>query len=493
MSKLLSRIFFILFSLLLSSYLIAQQANNDIIALNDEGEAIATEDTTILSFSQFIEMVITYHPVARQAQLRPAMADAQMLGARGNFDPKIATDWSEKDFDAKDYYRIIEGGFKIPTWYGLTLSGGYQNNDGMFLNPENTTDDFGLWHLGVEMNVLQGLIIDERRASIQQARIFEKATENEQELMLNNLLVDAAHAYLHWQSVYEAIFIIEESIELAQQTYDATVLSVVNGDKAPIDTVEALLIVQDRQYFLQESLLQLIDAVQAVENFLWFDGIPIEVGDNMFPEPLALINFGDLMALDNNDEMFINTHPEILEKMLKQESFGIDLRLKKDKLKPKLKVKYNPLLATTENDAIPTYSVADLKWGFSFSFPLFLRSERAAIQKVNLKIKENQFDIEDKRNNISNKIAAFREKNIIVNNQLDLQALKVDGSRRLLEGELERLSYGESSIFLINKREQKYLDEQIKQISLLAKFNLTGISLLFFQGQLFEQYELLSY
>ncbi|MBK7410356.1 MAG: hypothetical protein IPJ40_21235 [Saprospirales bacterium] len=133
---------------------------------------MAQGDSTILTYREFIGFVWQQHPLARQAELQMDFADAALLSARGAFDPVLSSGWNEKYFDDKHYYRIFDAGFRIPTWYGLSVTGGYENTDGTYLNPENKTDQNGLWTLGVEANLLQGLLIDERRAALQQAKKY---------------------------------------------------------------------------------------------------------------------------------------------------------------------------------------------------------------------------------------------------------------------------------------------------------------------------------
>ena len=58
--------------------------------------------------------------------------------ARGGFDPKIEVDFNKKQFKDKEYYSILNSSFKIPTWYGIEIKAGFDNNEGIYLNPENT-------------------------------------------------------------------------------------------------------------------------------------------------------------------------------------------------------------------------------------------------------------------------------------------------------------------------------------------------------------------
>lgn len=440
----------------------------------------AQPDTVLLSYTAFIQNVLEQHPVARQAALQQDFARAQLLAARGQFDPILSSGWDDKYFGDKHYYRIFDAGFQIPTWYGLSVLGAYENTSGVYLNPENTTSGNGLWSLGLEANLLQGLVIDERRAALRQARIYRQAAENERNRLLNEVLNAAAQAYVRWQAVFYVQAVIDENILLAREYLEATRQSFLVGDKPAIDTLEAFLILQDRQMLRQENELEWVKARQNLENFLWYEQVPLELQANTRPEDISAsdLNF-DLPPSVRFD---IENHPDLLEKYYKKTQYEVEQQLKRDKLKPKLKVKYNPLFATSDNSLRPEYSINNYKWGFGFSMPLLLRSERAALQKTTLTIAELDFSIQEKRNSLQNKVDANRQIQNVLEEQFLLQQQNVRNYQALLEAEREKFALGESSVFLLNKRSEKYLETQIKLIELQAKRQLARIDYLFLTG-----------
>ena len=285
----------------------------------------AQVDSTTLTYNSFIQYVLKHHPVAKQADLQLNRAMIERLAARGGFDPKIQSDWDEKLFDEKDYFRIFRAGIKIPTDYGLTVTGGYENTDGVFLNPENTTDPRGLWSLGIEANVIQGLLIDERRAALQQADVVQKMTTNERLLILNELLYKASLEYFYWQQLFKTQDVIIESVELAQTYFENTKQSFINGDKPAIDTLEAYLVVQDRLLFLQKNSQNLVKSQQQLENYLWLNNIPLALQTGIEPERLT--TFTPIITPDLN-QMLV-AHPMLLEKEYKIESYSIERKLKR--------------------------------------------------------------------------------------------------------------------------------------------------------------------
>ncbi|NND32653.1 MAG: TolC family protein [Saprospiraceae bacterium] len=440
-------------------------------------------DSTILTYREFMDNVIRFHPLSRKADLKSRMAEAEWLSARGNLDPVITSGWNEKNFDDKLYYRQFQGKLQIPiSRFGVDFVTGYENSDGTFLNPEYSTGTNGLWNAGVEVDVLQGLIVNERRIALDQARIFQDLAENERQIMLNQLLYEASIQYLQWQQFDAFRITLIENLELAINYLENTKQSFLNGEKTAMDTLEANILFQDASISLQKNEALLLKARQQLENFLWFNDMPVTLQPDTQPETSGNGLFVQSINLDN--ERAVVNNPIILAADNKITQNEIEQRLKREKLKPKFKIKYNPLLATSDAGLSPTFSAADFKWGFDFSFPLLLRSERADVQRGAIKIQELVLDRENKRNELENKLDATLQQQEILAGQLQLLQENVAGYRLLLEGENEKFRLGESSVFLLNKRQEKYIDGQLKLIELRLKLERERLNYLYYSNQL---------
>ena len=157
------------------------------------GGALLAQVPPVLDRATFVRIVLENHPVARQAALRPALGEEAVRSARGGFDPVATANYDGKRFDEKNYYRLFEAGLKVPTWYGVELFTGFRENNGDRLDPQATTPADGLVELGGRISLGQGLLMDQRRASLRKAQAYLRATAAEQEQMLNDLLLQALH------------------------------------------------------------------------------------------------------------------------------------------------------------------------------------------------------------------------------------------------------------------------------------------------------------
>ena len=154
---------------------------------------------TVLNFEEFIGIVREHHPLAFAANLQSEKGAATLTKARGGFDPKLFGTVDQKYYDDKQYFSYVHAGLKIPTWFGISVDGGYDLNEGAYLNPSSRVPDNGLWYAGLNITLAKGLLIDDRRAELQQAKIYQESAQMEQRIMLNQLYYDASTAY--WENL----------------------------------------------------------------------------------------------------------------------------------------------------------------------------------------------------------------------------------------------------------------------------------------------------
>lgn len=444
----------------------------------------AQTDTTQLSYEEYLNNVLRFHPLSQKSDLLQARAAARLLGARGLIDPYLEGSWDEKNFDEKLYYRQYRGRLVFPTRMGVNIIGGYENTDGIFLNPEDKTDDLGLWSMGLEVDLIQGLINNERKIALERADVFRQLTENEQQLVLNELIFEASTAYFNWQLFYEYQLIYLQNIAISEDYLEATRSSFENGEKTAMDTLEAFTLLQEAITLLQKNEYDLVKARQNVENYLWFENVPVLLQPATVPLRSEDPNLDPLQNIDSLD---LSNHPAILQYANKIKTAELDQVLKREKLKPKLKAKYNALLATRE-DIVPTFESSNYKWGLSLELPIRQRSDRASIQEGVIKISELSLDMSNKENTLRNKIESRWIQQGVLSDQVDLFNQYVNNAQLLLEGEREKFQFGESSVFLLNKRQEKYVQAQLKLVETITKMKMTQLEYLFFSNDLLDSF-----
>ena len=159
---------------------------------------------TTFSEERFYALVIQNHPLAKQANLEIQFGEKSVLKARGGFDPKLYNQLNQKYYAGSQYYSFLNAGLKIPTWYGIEVKSGFEMNQGAYLNPEEKPPNGGLWYGGVSVSLGQGMFIDQRRAELKKAKIYQQSTYFEQKLQLNELMYEAGYSYWNWFLAYHS-------------------------------------------------------------------------------------------------------------------------------------------------------------------------------------------------------------------------------------------------------------------------------------------------
>lgn len=436
------------------------------------------ELSNVLRFDEYLGYVKKFHPIVKQANLVIDESQAQLMKSRGAFDPKLEVDYNRKKFKNTEYFDRLNGAFKIPTWFGVELKAAFEDNSGEFLNPEAFVPDDGLYSAGVSMALGQGLWINNRMAALKQARLFGEQAKADRDIYVNNILYEASLVYFEWLQAYNELILFQNILVNAELRYRGILKGVEVGQNAEIDATEARIAVNSRKLGLEQSKVKLIKAGLELSNFLWLENnIPIELQPDIIPdvntEPIvdATFNINQLRT----EEVLLDAHPKMISLGYKLEGLEVEKRLKANKLLPRIDAEYNFITETPE--VARTLNSAEYKGGVNVVFPLFLRKERGDLKLAKLKLQDTEFEIDATRVNLQNKINALKQEleSYVAQNELTTQM--VQDYQRMLEAEERKFEIGESSLFLVNARESKLIDGQLKAIEIQNKFFSTKAKL----------------
>lgn len=430
------------------------------------------------SMRDFLQTIEVYHPIAKKAALLNDAADAELLLAKGVFDPYIESEIAQKEYADKLYYRQWNSSLYIPVWGGIDAYIGHLKNSGDFLDPSETLPDEGLIKAGIKMDVLSGFWNNRRQIDIAQAKLMQDANANEFIIEMNELFHEAVQDYIHWSRSYAVMELQRSFIEKAQARYSNTVILFQQGDIPAIDTLEAFMQLQDRTAAFNESLVFYIYALNQVNAYLWDNNLnPLRLSETQIPEPLDSLNWLSTLPFNQNWAQ----HPKILDYEFKTNDLQFERKLKQQYLLPNLSLHYN-VLNSPSNNILNELETSNYQFGLSFNYPLFLRQERAALQLVGIKLQEVQLDQINTLNTLKVKAEILEQELQTWDDQRKLLSSLRDNSSVLLNAEEMKFSLGESSLFLVNSRELSYLNNSMKSISadakylstLLKKLNNTG-------------------
>ena len=445
-----------------------------LFGITASAQEIASKEFT---FNEFLGYVKKYHPLVKNANLNIDAAQANLMMARGGFDPKIEVDFSQKQFKNQEYYSILNSSFKIPTWYGVEIKAGFDNNEGVYLNPENKTPNQGLTSLGISVPLGQGLFINQRMADVRKAKIQLQLSLSERKLQSIAVLYDASLAYFNWKKTFDEVLLYEEYNTNAQIRFKGIQSLIQQGDKPAIDSIEAGIIVKNRQLNLEDAKLKLAKAKLELSNFLWLENnIPLEIADELIPEKQLEFTIQEILKTNDllNSDFSMTNHPKINALQSKIEMLNVDKKLKANMLLPKIDLGYSYL---SEPTYFNNYQLEDYKIGLDFYFPLFLRKERGSLKLAKYKVQETEFTLNLEKVQLVNKINAQKTEIESLLKQKDLIKGLVTDNLTMLNSEERLFSFGESSLFLINTRENNVVSAQLSKIALENRFYISNSEL----------------
>ncbi|MFC2110010.1 TolC family protein [Bacteroidota bacterium] len=434
---------------------------------------------SILPLEEYLAYVKKYHPIIKQARLISSEGEIKLLKSRGAFDPKLEVDYGRKKFKGTAYYKKLNTTFKIPTWYGIDFKANYENNEGAYLSPEYNTPDNGLFSAGISMSLAKGLLINQRMATLKQAKLYNKQAQAKQKLLVNDILYQAINTYFNWLKNYQAKiiynnYVINATLRLknVKKNYEA-------GDKPAIDTLEASINLKNRLLNFEKAKIGYIKSTLELSNYLWLENnLPLELEAYITPD-INTVHTIDIVlnsSVLNSTETLIKNHPKLQSLRLKKERLAIDKKLKTNNILPKIDFQYNFLSPNYNNtDYI---SLSNFKSGLNISFPLFLRKERADLKLAKLNLENIKYDIAATQISLKNKIESSIQEMESYTVQDSILRDLVNDYKKLVKAEERKFNVGESSLFLVNYREVKLIESQLKQVDTEYKLLNSKSSLL---------------
>ncbi|GAB2705505.1 TolC family protein [Mucilaginibacter koreensis] len=442
-------------------------------------QKVKQPDTSkLFKLSDLQMMVFKYHPIIKQAALLTDAAKANVMQSLGYFDPNLKANFNQKVFGGYDYYNHWTSELKVPLWLaGADLKVGYDRNVGTYANPETHTSLAGLAGVGLSIPLGQGLIIDARRSTLRQAKIMVQYAEAERVKQINSTWYAIAKDYWNWYYTYRQYVLNREGVELAQRRFDAVSAQTRLGDKASIDSVEAYVTVQDRIIQLEKNKVELQNARLILSNHLWNEqGNPLELPEDAIPQAVdtRFIQVSRIVV-DSLVNQAAGQHPELVKLRTKGSQLAVEQAYRQELLKPKINIS-GSLISNRNSFNGYVSDKYDFNWnnhkiGLEFAFPLFLRAERGKLREVKIKRRDLEYDLQQSSREIKNNILTSYNDLQAYAAQLRVQQQSINNQQQLVNGENQKFSLGESTLFLINSRETKLIDMRIKYESMVSGYN----------------------
>ena len=409
--------------------------------------------------SDYLGAVLAHHPLAAQAALLDDAAAAYLQKTRGAFDPKFFAQDKSKSYNGTSYYDYRGAGLTAETRLGIAVDAGWNEADGTYLNPESTLPDAGLWSVGATVRLGQGLFTDARRTALRQAEAYVTLNAAQRTAALNDLLLDAATDFAKWYKAHEAAEVAREAERLALERLDGIRASLIGGDRAAIDTVEARLRWTTRTMEAARAAALLAEARAKASSWLWDPaGRPMALASSTFPtypgDPNARTAWVRTTLLDAGARTARwPAHPYAEALTAKTSAAEAEIRLRRELLKPQLDARFLALSETGGTFDLENDYALELK----AALPLFLRKERGDLALARIEAENIALDRDAKAWKWETEAigagTAWTDVLTQWRSARESEAL----AAQLLAAEEVKFQVGESSLFLLNSREATWL------------------------------------
>lgn len=434
-----------------------------------------------LKIAELLSKIESAHPLVHAYRFESKIGKASLLASRGEFDPRFVVQTSEKETGQLPYYSRESFELKLPTATPLQFETGVESGRGSFVNPELYTPSGGLSYAGVSLPILKGLITDSRRTTLAKAKTLRSQTIEIQKIQLLELSQSIWKDYLDWLIAHEQEKAYLTGVALSTERQEALRIMFEAGGCNGMDTLENFIQLELFQTLAKEWNANTFKQRLQLSRHLWDLDLkndtwkPLLISEDVVP---------DLGGIEVLDSLFKNALlapldllqlPDLKNIEWEVEQKRLDLRLKKWDLLPQFDIKYQQLFKGVYQE----YQFGqDRRFGLHVSAPLFLRKERGdyLISKFEFTQKNDLFRF--KTNETGLKINALKQQvNLYKDVYVQLKNIE-KGYLTLFELEREKFDSGDGTIFLLNTRENRYLNAKIKTIEQLSKYQHSIIDFL---------------
>lgn len=442
---------------------------------------ISAHGQEAVTYTSFLRSVRENNPLSQKAANMLSYAEFQQKAARGGFDPQLNSAVENKQFNSYHYFTNGSAELKQPLYTSQFLKVGYQYGQGAYLNPEKATPAAGLPYVGVEAALLQGLVFDKRRADVIKSKHYVDFYTAEQKIQLNDLLFAASNAYIDALYTTKTNALYRYFTSLADQRLKGiTDLSSI-GERPTVDTIEAAIFLQSRTLDMQAGEMEMIKRMNDIQT-LSPSALVRNPDDLKLADSLEQVYYSALKASQQLLTAESAVNPIIFQYRAKQNILDTEKRLKREMIKPTLNVGYN-FLSNANADNNSTL-LNNYKWNATFSFPLFLRRPRNEYRMAALDARNNALETVNKENQIKFKRAYILEAIQLTASQIANAERSARYSKLLVEAERLKFTNGESSLFILNSRENKWLETEVKLAEYRQKFLKSLLELTYINGDL---------
>lgn len=420
----------------------------------------ASKSTEKLRLLTVLKSIDQYYPQVKIARLEVTKASGAFINAKGQFDPSLeATMRSQPAGGYINNYGDTQ--LTVPTLYnGVKLFAGYRNGEGNWPTyyQNYLTNSGGEYRAGLSLPLLRDRLIDKERANLLSSGQLILMKQQDAEAVKIKIYQEAIKAYWQWVEAGLQLKTFKQLLDIAQQRQHAIEQQAEQGDLAKLAISENLQQIIQREQLLNQS--QMIFEQASINLSLYLRdtrGNPLVPKKNALPTLPEPTNTNDLAQIS------LKEHPGLK----KLTHYAKVMKLKREQARNEFLPQLDATAYTFKQNGTGGYPLLipqAAMVGLSFKFPLFQRQAKGNLIQAESDLRqvrvEKKFLYEQLNNEFSSMlIGIMRSKR-----QVSLLKKELSLAKKVQQGETKKFYEGDSTLFLVNQREQTTTQVQINAL-----------------------------
>lgn len=423
-----------------------------------------------LRLNEVLQQSQSYFPSVTAVRQDRLAADADLLSSQGAFDIGWRTRAATTAFG---YYRnyTIDSILEQPTpFWGTTVFAGWRIGRGDFAvyDGKKETNEWGEVRVGINVPLWRNGWIDRRRANIQRAELGQKIAQ----LGVSQQLLETSRAasvtYWQWVVAGKRLKIAKTLLDVAIERDKALEKRVERGDLPALERADNARAILQRQ-------AQVVSAERAWQKAsfdlsLYYrpSGKNAQMPDasalpDDLPEPTAQ------PANENEEiELALSQRPEAKRISIQREQTSIELDWAKNQTRPTIDFQF--MVSKDLGDGPSYRRPADVEAGVFLEVPLQTRvaDGRASSALANMAKLSAQEQLATER--ITNEVKDARSELNATLERIKLARQELELATQIEALERKRFELGDSTILILNLREQAKADAAIREAEALGDY-----------------------
>jgi len=487
----------------------------DVERLRELVDGPAAAERLRLTLQECIELALLQNPDIQVTQLERFKSDADLMTAKGEFDPLLAgqAQYLRATQQASAEYRLF-GNITSVEAYRTTSSvdvGGKLHTGTIYdvrvdLNKEETTYNQFIeeWNGGLTVTlrqpVLRGRGFAYNRSRIVVARRIGEVNQYQLQLAVMNLVAQVVKAYWDLVGAIENVTVREESLANAERLLDISRRQLDLGTAAAIEVLQAKAGVAGRQSDLIAARAQVADAEDVLKQLLNMRDGAYFSGKRIVPvnrPSLTEFNLEDVKNLEGEIEQSINvaleTRPEMLSAALEIQNARTERQRTANDLLPSLDVSGSVFQGARNHymtgvfTGIRTRSDNFYTIGVEGSIPLGNRAARGQFQRADLTLKQSELRLESVKQETMMRVRmamrALQTSQILVESNRQTRKLQETN----VAAEEKRLRLGVTTSYRVLQVQEDLTLAQTQEVQARIAFEKALVDLRLAEGRLLEE------